>query len=343
MRKFITIIASRPIQWLLFWAVSFTLTLQIFSQTDDVRQLDLIYTGLFHLPMLFAVHSHHLLLFKKLLLNEKYVAYFASLIALLAATYFFYLFSFNQLSGWLFPDYFFVALYSAGEITGFTLIYLFAATTIDITRSWFSQQQDIARLARLEEENKKAELQALRAQVNPHFLFNSLNTIYNEALLKTDRAPQLILKLSEMLRYVVDKMEEDKVPLSEELIYLENYVEMHKERLNDPQKVTFVRKAEPGNLKLAPLLLINFVENCFKHADLSEEESFIFIRVDVFARQLKLTCKNTFFPGDSYSYRTGAGLQNAERRLELAYPNRHNLVQSIDGNTYILELNMELN
>ena len=277
------------------------------------------------------------------MLNKQYAGYGVSFFFLLIATYFLYLFTFNELSGWLFPDYYFVAIYSSGELIGFTLIYVFAATATDIIRSWFSQQQDIARLAQLEEENKRAELQALRAQVNPHFLFNSLNTIYNEALKKTDKAPQLILKLSNMLRYVVDKMIQDKVLLEDEINYLKNFITLHKQRLNDPEKVRFDLEGNIGSQKIAPLLLINFVENCFKHADLTTDESFILIRLTVNDTDLILHCRNTMYTGSSsIPKNTGSGLQNAQRRLELAYAERHDLDISEQENVYSLKLSMKL-
>lgn len=343
MKNLQNILTSRPFQWVLFWAVSFGITFQVFSQTDEVRLLDVIYTSLFHVPMVFAVHVHEQFIFNKLMLNRQYIGYGVSFFFLLIATYFLYLFTFNELSVWLFPDYYFVAIYSAGELIGLTLIYVFAATATDIIRSWFSQQQDIARLAQLEEENKRAELQALRAQVNPHFLFNSLNTIYNEALKKSDKAPQLILKLSGMLRYVVDKIDQDLVSLEEEVAYLKNFIGLHKERLNDPSKVKFIISGDFSSLKIAPLLLLNFVENTFKHADLTDDNAFISIEISTQAKSLTLVCTNTFFnDGSPKTNSFGSGIENAKRRLELAYPNRHSLHIEKNENTYHLELKLEL-
>lgn len=338
-----SIIRNRLVQSLLFWAISFFVLLRIFAQTDDIRMIDVIYTGLFHLPMVFAVHFHDRFLFRRLMLNQRYTGYGIAFFFLLASTYFIYLFTFNKLSGWLFPDYYFVAVYSPSEIIGFTFIYLFAATTIDITRSWFSQQQDIARLAQLEEENKRAELKVLRAQVNPHFLFNSLNTIYSEALKKSDKAPKLILKLSDMLRYVVEKMNQNLVTLEEEIEYLKNFVELHKARLNDPSKVKFIISGDFSSLKIAPLLLLNFLENAFKHADLTDDDTFISIEISTRGKELRLSCSNSFFEDDSQQIKSsGSGIENAKRRLELVYPDRHSLHIRKNENTYHLKLKLEL-
>lgn len=306
--------------------------------------LDLIYVSLFHIPMIFAVHAHDQVLFKRLLLDRKYIGYGVSFFFLLGATYFIYLFSFNDLSVWIFPDYYFVALYEPIEIIGFSLVYIFVFQMIDIARNWFAQQQDIARLAQLEEENKKAELKALRSQVNPHFLFNSLNAIYSEALKKTDKAPNMILQLSDLLRYVLDQIGSDRAPLKDEIDYLSNYVEMQLMRLNDPSRITFKVDGKPGDLQIAPLLLINFVENCFKHADLQSDEGFIHIHISIQDNTLKFSAENSI-PVSTYSQnqlRAGTGIENSKKRLELAYPNKFGLELSSDDLIFKTNLYMEL-
>lgn len=306
--------------------------------------LDLIYVGLFHVPMVFAVHVHDQLLFKKYLLNKKYLGYGVSFFFLLTTTYFIYQFSFNDLSTWLFPDYYFVALYDPIEIIGFSLIYIFVFQMIDIAKSWFSQQQDIARLAQLEEENREAELKALRSQVNPHFLFNSLNAIYSESLKKTDKAPRMILQLSDLLRYVLDQIGSDRVDLKDELDYLSNYVEMQLLRLNDPSRITYIITGNPRKLTIAPLLLINFVENCFKHADLQSEGSYIDIHFTIQDHILEFSAENTipFKTYTSSELRAGTGIQNSIKRLELAYPNKFGLELTSDDYIFKTKLYMEL-
>lgn len=277
-------------------------------------------------------------------MSKKYLGYSVTFFFLLATTYFLYLFSFNDLSGWIFPDYYFVALYEPIEVIGFSLIYIFAFQTIDITKSWFSQQRDIARLAQLEEENREAELKALRSQVNPHFLFNSLNAIYSESLKKTDKAPRMILQLSDLLRYVLDQIGSDRVKLKHELDYLSNYVEMQLMRLNEPSKITYSVTGEPGDLEIAPLLLINFVENCFKHADLQRDGSYIDIRITIQSHTLEFSAENTI-PVKTYTsaeLKAGTGIDNSKKRLELAYPNKFGLELSSDDHIFKTNLFMEL-
>lgn len=344
MKTLTHIVRSRAFQCLLFWSVSFWLTLQIFSQTNEIRTLDLIYVILFHIPMVFAVHAHDQVLFKRFLRYKSFIGYGIGFFFLIAATYFIYLFSFNDLSKWLFPDYYFVALYEPVEVIGFSLIYIFVFQMIDITKSWFSQQQDIARLAQLEEENKEAELRALRSQVNPHFLFNSLNAIYSESLKKTDKAPRMILQLSDLLRYVLDQIGSNRAALKDELEYLSNYVEMQLMRLNEPNSIEYSVEGNPEDLTIAPLLLINFVENCFKHADLQSEGGFIHIRILIQGNTLEFSAENSI-PVNSYSQsdiRTGTGIENSKKRLEMAYPNKFGLELSSDDHIFKTNLYMEL-
>jgi|AntRauTorckE6833_2_1112554.scaffolds.fasta_scaffold00106_35 sensor histidine kinase YesM len=329
--------------YILFWAVSFYLGLEAFSRSGEVRAIDVIYTFLFILPFVFivSVHAYHLV--PNYLAKSMFWAYGLTSICLLGTAYPIYSFSYVILSEWLFPEYYLVGIYTPLELIGFAIFFLLISSSLEFSRNWFEGLQAKTRVSELETEKVASELKALRAQVNPHFLFNSLNTIYNEALKKSDKAPTLILKLSEMLRYVVDKMDQELVSLEEEIEYLKNFVELHKERLNEPSKVRFLISGSFTSLKIAPLLLLNFVENAFKHADLTEEDAFTSIEISNIKKEITLKCVNSFFEDpSSKNNSSGSGIENAKRRLQLAYPNRHSLHINKSDNTYHLELKMEL-
>lgn len=333
---------NRLLESILFWAVSFFVLLRIFTRTDDVRVIDFIYTALFHIPLLTGVLVNQYCL-NKYLDIQKYTSFIIGFFISLFLIIQLYPFTFDYLAPFIFSDYYFVTVYEWYEMLGIGFVYISFTTLLHFAKGWFQQQEDIARLARLEEENKRSELQALHAQVNPHFLFNSLNTIYNEALKKTDKAPRLILKLSDMLRYVVDKMDQDKVSLQGEVDYLTHFIDLHKERLNNPEKVIFETEGDFSNANIAPLLLIIFIENCFKHADLKDSDSLISIFLKKEADELLLRCKNTTFAKKNNGGKTsGLGIQNACRRLQLAYENRHMLEISQNGNVYETTLKMVL-
>lgn len=330
--------------YVIFWAVSFYAALEVFSRADEYRLIDVIYTFLFLLPFVIVVsiHSYHFI--PNYLAKSRFWLYGISLLFLFGFAFSAYNFNFLILSEWLFPGYYLVGVHAPHEILGFTILFLLISSSLEFSRNWFEGLRAKSRVSELETEKVASELKALRAQVNPHFLFNSLNTIYSEAIKKSEKAPRLILQLSEMLRYVVDKMDEDLVPLKEEVDYLKNYFLLHKERLNNPARAKFTFDLKLTDQQIAPLLLINFIENSFKHADLSGPDSFISIQLSVEQNRLKLKSQNTFYEDadNSVINTTGTGIQNAKRRLQLVYPKRHSLSTSKDKNIYTLELTMEL-
>lgn len=333
---------KRLLIYLVFWAVSFYVCLEVFSRTGEIRTIDIIYTFLFHVPLLLIVSIHSFHLIPNYLAKSKFWLYGLTLIIQLGVAYPIYNFSYMLLSEWLFPNYYVVGAYNPLEIIGFVTIYLVVSSSLEFGRSWFDALKSKNRIVELESEKVSAELKALRVQVNPHFLFNSLNTIYSEALKKSDKAPDLILKLSDMLRYVVDKMEQDEVQLKEEFEYLSHYVELNKERLNNPEKVSYTTSGEFSGLKVAPLLLIIFVENCFKHSDLTDDNAFIDINLHVNNGVLSLNCKNTVFRKESEGSQPRTGIENARRRLKLAYQNRHSLEINEGSDFYETTLKIKL-
>lgn len=336
---------QKGLSYLLFWAVSFYIGLEVFSFRDDYRTIDVIYTFLFHIPLVYAVSLHSFHLIPNFLAKSKFWVYgLILIIGLYGSTIPLYTLTFDVFAGWLFPDYYLVGVFTRLEFIGIVTLYLLLSSSLEFGQSWFSSLKAKSQIIELESQKTASELKVLRAQVNPHFLFNSLNTIYNEALKKSDKAPKMILKLSELLRYVLDKMDEDRVPLKEELTYLQNYVDMQLERLNNPEKINFTVKGEPGSMKIAPLLLINFVENAFKHADLQSKDGLVSIDIRLNKGSLELTSKNKIRDRSREVEKdsNGLGIENARRRLELSYPKKHTLKINNENQQYSIHLHMEL-
>ncbi len=333
---------KKVLLYLIFWALSFYAAIEVFSRTDEIRIIDIIYTFLFMIPFVLIVSIHAFHLIPNYLEKSRFWLYGLTLIVLLAAVYPIYNFSYLVLSEWLFPDFYLVGVYTPLEVLGFSIFFLLISSSLELSRNWFEGLRAKNRVSELETEKFAAELKALRAQVNPHFLFNSLNTIYSEALDKSDKTPELILKLSNMLRYAVENQQNELVLIQDEIEYLKNFVELHSERLNEPSKITFLIEGELTSQKIAPMLLINFIENCFKHADLTTDDSFISIHLNIQNQNLTMTCKNTFFRDHQTSNARGSGLDNAKKRLTLLYPDQHKLKISTSGNVYHLILNLNL-
>lgn len=195
------------------------------------------------------------------------------------------------------------------------------------------------------QEQKETELRHLKSQLNPHFLFNTLNNLYGLAAVKSDKLPPLMLKLSELLRYSVYDTEQTFVQLEKELTYLKNYVELEKIRLNEGVTIEFNQSGDFSNQQIAPLMLIVFVENSFKHFSYKRNESgFININLNIHENILSMSINNSI---DSSLYAEikkgkGIGLSNVQKRLNMLYPKKHYLEIIHQPNFYEIHLKIDL-
>jgi len=187
--------------------------------------------------------------------------------------------------------------------------------------------QSERRREQLENERNAAELQFLKSQINPHFLFNTLNNIYSLAVVRSERTAPMVLKLSEMLRYVIYESHKEQLDLNREVLALDRYIELFKMRCEEEPNIIFVKDGKFAGQLIEPMLLIPLVENCFKHADLlTNPKSYIQITIDLSKQILTFTTKNTYDRTDHQQDKTGGvGLQNIRRRLNLRYPHFHEL------------------
>ncbi|HET8963366.1 MAG TPA: histidine kinase [Chitinophagales bacterium] len=181
---------------------------------------------------------------------------------------------------------------------------------------------------RAEEERKAAELSFLKAQVNPHFLFNTLNGIYSQAI--SEKAIQTsagIIKLSDMMRYISNASGQKFVALEKELNYIQNYIELQKNRFGDTVKISCAVSGETEGKQIAPLILISFVENAFKHGVNPEENSELSVLVSVLENSLEMeVVNNKVTVVHQEDLTSGIGIQNTSNRLKLIYPDKHKLV-----------------
>ena len=197
--------------------------------------------------------------------------------------------------------------------------------------------------AEKEKLQRETELKYLKEQVNPHFLFNSLNSIYALSRQQSPETPELVMQLSELMRYQLESSKKDAVLLKEELEFIENYLLLEEKRLSKRCKVEFLIKGDVKGLKIAPMLLIPFVENAIKHgARSTNENSTIDITVSIKNAQLNLIIDNSKPANTIVSERKGLGLENVKRRLKLLYPNSHELKIDDKANSYHVNLAIDL-
>lgn len=179
---------------------------------------------------------------------------------------------------------------------------------------------------------KNQELQYLKKQIHPHFLFNTLNTIYGFALKQSKDTPEIILKLSNLLDYILYQVNKPKVSLKEEVLHIKEYIELEKIRFQDTLKVNFVATNISDKVEVAPLLLIPFVENAFKHGIIVNGFLTVEGSVEFIKNELNFTIKNTISEVDEAISENGIGLENIKKRLDLLYKNNYTLqVEKLNG------------
>lgn len=198
----------------------------------------------------------------------------------------------------------------------------------------------------LETQTMQSELRFLKSQINPHFLFNTLNNLYALTLKKSDKAPEIVIKLSEMMRYMLYECNEKQVFLSKEINYIRNYLDLESIRQGKNVQINFEVQGNVSDQKIAPLMFIPFLENSFKHGlNASIEQGFVNIYLNVEDKEVDFFIENSkapTLPQISHKRSGGIGLVNVKRRLSILYPERYELDISDNPNTYAVNLHINM-
>ena len=188
---------------------------------------------------------------------------------------------------------------------------------------------------------KDQELQYLKKQIHPHFLFNTLNTIYGFALKQSKNTPEIILKLSNLLDYILYQVNKPKVSLEKEIMHLQEYIDLERIRFQDTLKINFSSDRINNEKLVPPMLLIPFVENAFKHGNLINGFLQIDIQISVKDDSLNFMIKNTVKKEADEKSKTGIGLENIKKRLDLIYPDAYRLKIDLIEEWYQVDLHIE--
>lgn len=298
-----------------------------------------LYTSLEIASYLFLFYINYLVLIPLFLKKEKRLLYGLSLLLL-----FVLYIGFIHLSGLE------EQLYEGSSLRNtFSMMLNISLFLLLSTLYWSYQQlhREKERKLQLQTEKLAAELKFLKTQISPHFIFNTLNNIYALTLQKHDNAAPMVSRLSKMMRYVLYDCSENKVFVEKEVEALEDYIQLQLLRLPASDNVDFYVEGPFAGLKIAPLLLINLVENCFKHGDLNENET-AWIRMECLLEEdtLHFVSENSFqihkITTNKEKKVGGIGLENIKRQLELNYPEKHELsIQTLE-NVYKVDLKIEL-
>ncbi|HKI44859.1 MAG TPA: histidine kinase [Balneolales bacterium] len=221
-------------------------------------------------------------------------------------------------------------IHDIGFLTGMMFLVILPAITYHITRQWYNEREMNARLQQekleLELFARQKELDYLREQMHPHFLFNALNNLYGLTLEKSDDAPELVLRLSELLDYMLYRSEQKRVPLTDEIRHINNYLEVQKIRCGDRLHLSMDIDTGLDRYRIAPMLLMPFLENSFKHGvSATSGLSYVSINLHIKDRHLHFGIINSLPAKLSEKKQHGVGLTNVGKRLELLYGDKYTL------------------
>ena len=333
---------SNVLSFFFYWML-FSLSIYYFPFFKKHLRISLKFLGLITLFMLIIINDHNskmidnpitfiglifvgLSFFSILAINffKKYALY-TIVFYLLSITYFLYIRVYiNDIN---------VYLQQEKEIKIILTLPIFV-----LILGWFFQQWKW--LKTLESKKSKAELALLKNQINPHFFFNTLNNLYGLTVEKSDDAPNVVLKLSDMMRYTIYMGKEDFVSLKEEVNYLHNYIELHKIRYQKKVNITFNHNIT-AKYQITPLLYIIALENAFKHGvEKLTENAYIHINITTDKGIILFEIENNFEQSGKNSA-TGIGLENLKQRLQLLYPKKHQLLIKKSDSVYKLSLKLK--
>lgn len=224
-----------------------------------------------------------------------------------------------------------------------TLLVAGVSTSLAVIQRW---QADARLRDAVEKQNISSELALLKAQINPHFFFNTLNNIYALSFTHVEQSREATLTLSRMMRYLLYETQHDTAPLSREFAFIDDYIELMKLRVRSTDNVVYTRDEPVRDHPIAPMLLLPFVENAFKHGIDASQRSEIRIHAGLNDNALHLHVENHIFPVQNAAGQEngGIGLNNTRRRLDLLYPGKHTLEINEDTNlkTYTVDLTIHL-
>lgn len=223
----------------------------------------------------------------------------------------------------------------------FVMMVIMGITTL-VNMTYRSVRQQ-GKVDKMENERLATELSLLRNQISPHFFFNTLNNLYALSLEQSQETPKVILKLSEMMRYTIYECNDTHVPISKEIKYLENYIDLQQIRHHRKANIEFLRYLGDKDVEICPLVLIVFLENAFKHGvDGAEGEAFVKLQLETSHNMLRFRIENSMTPPRSLDEPGGIGLENARRRLDLVYGNQYSLEVTEANKIFCVDLTIDL-
>lgn len=320
----IKIARSTLLQHLLFWAISFYILLHLFASSSRLLPIDYIYTVVFMITLMLPVYLNLLLWMPRYLQPGKYIVYTMLVMVTFVAGTCFNLILFDKLIDFILPGYYFISYYEFADLLKFFVTFIVATSLLKLSKEWIQLNEAKERMRLLEKEKLTAELRALMNQVNPHFLFNSLTVLYSLALRKAAETPEAIIKLSDILRYVIYESNALYVSLQSEVKVIHDYIHLQRYRIGSEAVITFDVALE-DDVSIAPMILLQLVENSFKHGIKGDTgNTFINMQLKAERHRIDFVIENNKGQGEEFDKNRvkGIGLHNIRERVRLLYGDR---------------------
>ncbi|AXT20057.1 sensor histidine kinase [Flavobacteriaceae bacterium AU392] len=348
------VVQNRLVSHFIFWSILFISLPLLAALNDGSIKKAIIFSNLTYLPAQLLA-SYFLLYYQvpKLLFKKKYfkfvVSFLISAYVFLVISELFYLYLFEVFSPNDSNDKTFIEILNSPfhlAVVYFPRVYV-VVFLMFIVKAFKDRFEERHQLEVLQKEKANTELKFLKAQTNPHFLFNTLNNLYSLTLEKSEKAPEVVLKLSDMLDYMLYRCKDPEVPVKQEIDLIQDYIDLESLRYGNKLTLSFTHHLHDPNVMIAPLILISFVENAFKHgASNNLNNSVINIELTTDQNQLCFKVFNTL-PVNTQdnkvdSSRSGIGFSNSQRQLELNYKNNYDLKNTKTGTSFEIVLTINL-
>jgi sensor histidine kinase YesM len=317
---------ARLVHHLAFWGLSYYILVHVFASSSEIQPTDHIYTSVFLFTIAIGVYVNLYLLIPFFLNKGKYFYYGILLVLCVIGSTYLNQVTFEHIIDLFLPGYYFISYFDFIDLLKIFTAFIGITSLIKMSKGYFLLLETRSQLMKMQKEKSEAELNALRVQINPHFLFNGLNSIYSLALKHSDKAPETILKLSEILRYIIYETRKEKVDLKQELDYMQYYIDIQKLRSGALAKIEVGISGNPANRKIAPLLFLPLIENSFKHGIKAETgPTFVILEWTIGEDFIRFVAENNKGQaGDvELTQQHGIGLENLKLRLNMTYPGKH--------------------
>ncbi len=333
---------------ILFWCLYFSFFFYqtaFFRRNEEPDYLRSFYDAITQLLFIgLAAYANYFIFLPRFLKHKNIGRYFIEFIVPFLAIMFVHI----LVKRYIFSDgserlQFFLATYKFFFTHSFVAFFIVAFVgMLKFVENWFELE---AKTKAIENEKLTAELRFLKAQVNPHFLFNTLNNLYYLATVNSPKTPEVIDKLSQMMRYMLYDSNHPKISISKEIEYMKNYIDLEKLRLDNQVPIKFDILGEISNRQIVPLIFITFLENAFKHGvSNTSKNAFVDISIKIEGDKCFYTVENAKLANKAVQdlTKSGIGLSNVKRRLELSYPQNYKLEVTESETNYKVELSINL-